>query len=92
MSRKSALFQAIVRNKTPIILALDSDMPEKQHKWAKSLSEFDVEVKVLDLGGRKDVGEMTKEEFLHAKSQAKHWNKFQGIINLSRIMKSGSIL
>ena len=92
MSRKSALFQAIVRNKTPIILALDSDMPEKQHKWAKSLSEFDVEVKVLDLGGRKDVGEMTKEEFLHAKSQAKHWNKFQGIINLSRIMRSGSIL
>jgi DNA primase len=92
MSRKSSLFQAIVRNKTPIILALDSDMPEKQHKWAKALSEFDVEVKVLDLGGRKDVGEMTKEEFLHAKSQAKHWNKFQGIINLSRIMKSGSIL
>jgi len=67
-------------------------MPEKQHKWAKALSEFDVQVKILNLGGKKDVGEMTKEEFLQAKSQAKHWDKFQGIINLSRIMKSGSIL
>ena len=92
MSRKSALFQAIARNKTPIILALDSDMPEKQHKWAKALSEFDVPVRVLNLGEHKDVGEMTKEEFLEAKSKAKPWDKFQGIINLSRIMRSGSIL
>jgi hypothetical protein len=66
-------------------------MPEKQHKWAKSLSEFDVPVKVMNLGSHKDVGEMTREEFLFAKSQAKEWNKFQGIINMSRIMKSGSI-
>ena len=92
MSRKSALFQAIARNRTPITLALDSDMPEKQHNWAKALSEFDVSVKMLDLGGRKDVGEMSKQEFLEAKSKARNWDKFQGIINLSRIMRSGSIL
>jgi hypothetical protein len=92
MSRKSALFQAIARNRTPVILALDSDMPEKQHKWAKALSEFDVPVRILNLDGHKDVGEMTKEEFLEAKSKAKPWDKFQGIINLSRIMRSGSIL
>ena len=92
MSRKSALFQAIASNRTPTILALDSDMPEKQHKWAKSLSEFDVPVKILDLGKRKDVGEMSKQEFLEAKSKARNWDKFQGIINLSRIMRSGSIL
>ena len=92
MSRKSALFQAIARSRTPTILALDSDMPEKQHKWAKALSEFDVPVKIMDLGDRKDVGEMTKEEFLSAKTKARPWNKFQGIIDLSRIMRSGSIL
>lgn len=92
MSRKSSLFQAIARNRTPVTLALDSDMPEKQHKWAKALSEFDVSVKMLDLGGRKDVGEMSKQEFLEAKSKARNWDKFQGIINLSRIMRSGSIL
>jgi DNA primase len=92
MSRKSALFQAIARNRTPVILALDSDMPEKQHKWAKALSEFDVPVKVLDLGGNKDVGEMTRQEFLEAKARARTWDKFQGIINLSKIMRSGSIL
>jgi hypothetical protein len=92
ISRKSALFQAIARNRTPIVLALDSDMPEKQHKWAKALSEFDVQVRVLNLNGHKDVGEMSKQEFLEAKSKARPWDKFQGIINLSRIMRSGSIL
>ncbi len=92
MSRKSALFQAIAGNRTPVVLALDSDMPEKQHKWAKALTEFDVPVRILNLNGYKDVGEMTKEEFLEAKSKAKPWDKFQGIINLSRIMRSGSIL
>lgn len=92
MSKKSALFQAIARNRTPVILALDSDMPEKQHKWAKALSEFDVPVRVLDLGDHKDVGEMSRQEFLEAKSKARNWNKFQGIIDLSRIMRSGSIL
>ena len=92
MSRKSALFQAIARNRTPVVLALDSDMPEKQHKWAKALSEFDVPVRILNLGDYKDVGEMTRQEFLEAKSQARTWDKFQGIINLSKIMRSGSIL
>ena len=91
MSRKSALFQAIARNRTPVVLALDSDMPEKQHKWASALSEFDLNVKILNLGDKKDVGEMTREEFLLAKSQAKLWDKFQGIINLSKIMRSGSM-
>jgi len=92
MSRRSALFQAIARNRTPVVLALDSDMPEKQHKWAKALSEFDVPVRILDLGSKKDVGEMTREEFLEAKATARTWDKFQGIINLSKIMRSGSIL
>ena len=92
ISRKSALFPARARNRTPIVLALDSDMPEKQHKWAKALSEFDVQVRVLNLNGHKDVGEMSKQEFLEAKSKARLWDKFQGIINLSRIMRSGSIL
>jgi hypothetical protein len=92
MSRKSALFQAIARNRTPVVLALDSDMPEKQHKWAKALSEFDVPVRILDLGSKKDVGEMERDEFMEAKARARTWDKFQGIINLSRIMRSGSIL
>ena len=42
-------------------------------------------------GNHKDVGEMTKEQFLEAKKKAKPWDKFQGIINLSRITRSGSI-
>jgi DNA primase len=91
ISIKSALFQTIVRNKTPVILALDNDMQEKQNKWAKRLSEYDIDVKILDLGSKKDVGEMTKEEFLKAKSMAKPWNRFNSIINSTKLMKSGSI-
>lgn len=92
MSTRSELFQAIARNRTPTVIALDSDMPEKRHKWAKILSEFDVPVRMLELGDKKDVGEMTREEFLRAKSEARPWNKFMGIIQLSTTIRSGSIL
>jgi hypothetical protein len=92
MSTRSELFQAIARNRTPVVIALDSDMPEKRHKWAKTLSEFDVNVRMLELGDRKDVGEMTRDEFLQAKMKAKPWNKFMGIIQLSTTIRSGSIL
>lgn len=92
ISLKSALFQTIVRNKTPVILALDSDMQKKQMKWAQRLSEYDVSVKILDLGDHKDVGEMSKEEFLKAKSSAKEWNRFQSIVSMFNITRSGSML
>ena len=92
ISLKSALFQTIVRNKTPVILALDADMQEKQTKWAKRLAEYDVSVKLLDLNGHKDVGEMSKEDFKQAKLSAKPWNRFQSIINMSKLNRSGSLL
>ena len=92
ISLKSALFQTIVRNKTPVILALDADIQEKQTKWAKRLAEYDVSVKLLDLNGHKDVGEMSKEDFKQAKLSAKPWNRFQSIINMSKLNRSGSLL
>ena len=57
------LFQEIVKNKTEVILALDDDVYDKTLKIAKSLSEYDINVKVLNTSIAEDVGDMTKKQF-----------------------------
>ena len=57
------LFQEIVKNKTKIRLALDSDVYHKTIKIAKLLSQYDIEVEILDTRGADDVGDMSKEKF-----------------------------
>ena len=59
------LFQQIVINKTPVVLALDPDAIKKTLKVAERLFEFNVPVKILNIpNGFKDVGEMSKDEFI----------------------------
>lgn len=59
------LFQEIVLNKTPVILALDPDAMKKTMRLAERLFEFDVQVKILDVPEHfEDVGDMTKDEFI----------------------------
>ena len=67
------LFWRIVQHKTPTILALDADATRKAQKHAKLLKSYDVPVKILPLQGKKDVGEMTKREFVEAKREAIDW-------------------
>jgi len=58
------LFLMIVKHKTPIILALDSDAKDKSLKIAELLSEFDVSVSLLDIPQPyNDVGELTQTQF-----------------------------
>ena len=57
------LFQEIVKNKTKVRLALDSDVYYKTIKIAKLLSQYDTEVEILDTRGNDDVGDMSKERF-----------------------------
>ena len=64
LSRDALLFQKIIENKTPILLALDPDAKTKTVKIARSLLEYDVPVRILDHGEYEDVGDMTKKEFL----------------------------
>jgi len=58
------LYQKIVENKTPVLLALDPDVFIKQIKIAENLLEEDIEVKICDLSNDlgKDIGSMTQEE------------------------------
>lgn len=73
-SEKFQLFRMIVAHNTPVILALDADAKRKTVKFARLLAQFDIDVRILPLGDRKDVGEMTKEEFLSAKQNATQWD------------------
>lgn len=88
------LFQRIISNKTPVLLALDADMPEKSQYFARMISEYDIPVRVLPLGDFKDVGEMTPDEFESARSSAEQWNRNDLIRTRIRIVmnKSGSNL
>ena len=57
------LFQEIVRHKTKVNLALDSDVYHKTIRIAKLLSSYDIDVDILDTRGSEDVGDMSKERF-----------------------------
>lgn len=70
------LFQKIVENKTPIVLALDPDATEKSYKIAQRLFEFDVPVKILEIDPavHEDVGSMSKEQFKASLQNAQSFN------------------
>ena len=85
------LFQEIIKHKTPILLALDSDMPHKTHKIAKLLSEYNIDTRVLDLGIYDDVGEMTRQQFEAARLHARPWLRNDRMSFMINNIKSGSI-
>ena len=92
LARDSLLFQKIIEHKTPILLALDPDARLKTIKIARSLLEYDVPVRMLDHGEYDDVGDMTKQEFLRRRQDAKPWNNTQGLLAKIQNMSLGSIL
>jgi DNA primase len=67
----SKLFQEIVRWDTTVYVALDPDAERKAIKLIKSLLLYGIEVYKIDISGYKDVGEMSKEEFVKRKSEAR---------------------
>ena len=69
------LFQEIVRHKTKINLALDSDVYHKTIRIAKLLSSYDVDVDILDTRGSEDVGDMSKERFNEILNNSKSFNE-----------------
>ena len=86
------LFEKIVINKTPVILCMDSDAQKKQHNIAKLLYSHDIDVRTIELSGRKDIGEMTKDEVIQAKESSKPWNPESRLFYMIRNINSGSIL
>lgn len=57
LSESSLLFDRIISNSTPVIVALDSDTHKvKRPRLIKKLIEYDIDVKVVDLGPYSDPG------------------------------------
>lgn len=70
LTERSKLFYEIVKNDTPIYLALDPDARRKADKIIKLLLKYDVQIHDIDVSPYGDVGEMTKKEFLKRKHSA----------------------
>ena len=92
MARDSLLFTKIVANKTPIVLALDSDMKSKMMNLAKKLNEFDIEVRILNTSGFEDVGEMPRKEFLKRKTAALSWQPLDNLRFKISNLSTGSMI
>ena len=66
----SRLFQEIIKNDTPIYLALDPDAEKKAMNLVNKLLEYDIEIYKVNIDPYSDVGEMTKQEFKTRKEKA----------------------
>lgn len=76
LSEDSLLFGRIYQNRTPIVLALDKDMEQKEwQRIARMLHYYDIPVRILDVGDHGDVGAMTRQQFLQAKVDAVPWDR-----------------
>jgi hypothetical protein len=72
------LFQKILSNKTPVMLAFDNEpkAQKKQFRLAMTLLEFDIPVKIFENPYKdKDIGDMTKNEFIDIKGRAKTFSE-----------------
>ena len=66
----SKLVNKIVKHDSTIYLALDADVKKKTARLMKSLLQYDIELYRVDVEDKKDVGDMTKEEFRELKDNA----------------------
>ena len=77
LSEMSLLFDRIISNSTPIIIALDSDTYKvKRPRLIKKLAEYDIDLKVIDLGSYPDPGSAPREFMSNAieNATAVDWN------------------
>jgi DNA primase len=66
----SDLLRKIVRNDTPIYVALDPDAADKERRIIEMLLRYDIELYKIDISGYEDVGSMSKHVFNERKNNA----------------------
>ena len=59
LTETSSLFDQIIKNDTPVYLALDPDAEKKTNKLIRLFLNYDIELYLVDVGPFNDVGEMT---------------------------------
>ena len=92
LKEEQSLFKKIVKNNTNICLALDPDVKQKAIKIASLLTSYGISVRMLDVSGYEDVGEMTKKQFLERLDQASYFGRDQRLLDLITSIKSGSLV
>jgi DNA primase len=92
LRKDSYLFKKIASNRTPVLLALDSDMKKKSAKIADLLSSYDCQVRIADLKGYSDVGEMRRSDFAKAMSCAKLWSRESSLMQKISSIQTGSLI
>jgi len=70
LKEDSKLFQEVIKNDTPIYIALDVDAEKKAMRLVESFLKYGVELYKIDISPYRDVAEMTKDEFLRRKKEA----------------------
>ena len=85
------LFAKIVENKTPVTLALDSDMMQKTYSIAERLSQFGVDVRIMKLGDYHDIGEIPRDLVKQKYLEADNYSRENRMLNLIGTISSGSI-
>jgi hypothetical protein len=92
LNERYMLFQKIIQNKTPVLLALDADAEDKTMKIAENLYQYGVDIRVVNCHGYEDVGEMSKKEFSIRKTVAKSWDPQDKLVHLISKIRSGSMI
>ena len=70
LRKGSDLLRQIVRNDTPIYIALDPDAVDKERRIIKMLLRYDIELYKIDVSGYEDVGSMPQNVFEERKNNA----------------------
>jgi len=92
LNEKYSLFRECAKHRTPILLALDADMPIKIQKISKALHMAGCNIKIMPLGKFSDVGEMSKEQFIEQKRLAYNWDPIDQLYQKISGIKNGTIL
>jgi len=86
------LFKKIIKNQTPVLLALDSDVKIKSHKIAKLLYSYGINVRMLGEHEYEDVGAMPCGTFKMLKENSQLWCDKDRLYHLIGGIKSGSLI
>tara|TARA_B100001094_G_scaffold315861_1_gene356376 strand:+ start:706 stop:1671 length:966 start_codon:yes stop_codon:yes gene_type:complete len=92
LKEDQVLFNKIVRNGTPICLALDPDVLDKSYNIARLLTSYGINVRILDCSNYEDVGAMSKNDFYERFQDAKPFGNDDRLLSLISSIKSGSLV
>lgn len=92
LSEDFLLFHRIVENCTPVVLALDKKERRNTNRIAKLLYSYDIDVRIMDMSGYKDVGEMPRDVVKQCVNDARSWSPSLSLYEkIARISPAGNL-